>query len=194
MATIRSATKSDLVQIVDLHLSAFKPSINSSMGIKRMTYLYEQALNSRSTILLVIVENDEVQGFICGTSDYRAFVIESKGPITISDMFRVFQKLGVLGLTREMIRSLRLHRALHGLHDIFYLSLWGMRPGLSPVLGAEIFRELIKRSSAIRSRNLIASVETENLRVNKMYSLLGFNEVKDLHSIRLLSKCMFDGE
>jgi hypothetical protein len=159
-----------------------------------MTYLYEQTLNSRSTILLVIVENDEVQGFICGTSDYRAFVSESKGPITILDMFRVFQKLGVFGLTREMIQSLRLHRALHGIHDIFYLSLWGMRPGLSPVLGAEIFRELIKRSSAIRSRNLIASVETDNLRVNKMYSLLGFTEVKDLHSIRLLSKCMFDGE
>ena len=188
MANVRDATIFDVDDVVNVHLFAINRSINSAIGSQRLKYLYEQVLNSSSGVLLVAIEDGQLVGFICGTSSYHDFVRESRGAISARDVVRVFQKLGVLTIMSEVNKSLRLHLCLRRLGDIFYLALWGMRPGSNPALGAELFRNLAERSKDVGSKKLIASVENDNLRVRKMYKMLGFVEIKNCSGVSLLER------
>jgi len=188
MAKVRDAISSDLADIVDIHLSSIKPSINSTVGSKRLKYLYEQVLNSRSGFLLVAVEDGRILGFICGTSDYSEFVKESRGQITLRDLYRVFQKLGIKNIAVEIFESLQLHFVLKSIDEAFYMALWGMRSSSSPVAGSELFRELIHRAKEVRPKCLIASVEKGNSRLIRVYKSLGFIESKKLNKLVILNK------
>jgi hypothetical protein len=185
---IREAAVGDLEEIAQLHSLTIPYSINSAMGINRLMELYLSAIQNKDSIVLIATEDNQVIGFISGTSQFGILAKSAKGSLSMGQVTNLFRKINLFKLLILALDLVRLSRAFSKLGDFYYFSTWGVLPDSHPAAGAALFRELMRRASDSGAQAIVANVGKKNGKVLQMYQSLGFLSVANTISELILKK------
>jgi ribosomal protein S18 acetylase RimI-like enzyme len=185
---IREATIRDLDAIALIHSLTIPYSINSAMGVSRLSYLYQFTLRDLDSLLLVATVDNRVIGFISGTSEFRNLARGATSNISIGQIVNVLRKMNLFKLVIAAVDLILLSRAFQGQGNFYYFSTWGMLPNSHPTAGAALFRELEKRARNTGSKAVVVNVGKSNAKVLQMYLSLGFLPVTKTISELILKK------
>ncbi len=188
MLNIREAAVGDLEEIAQLHSLTIPYSINSAMGINRLMELYLSAIQNKDSIVLIATEDNQVIGFISGTSQFGILAKSAKGSLSMGQVTNLFRKINLFKLLILALDLVRLSRAFSKLGDFYYFSTWGVLPDSHPAAGAALFRELMRRASDSGAQAIVANVGKKNGKVLQMYQSLGFLSVANTISELILKK------
>lgn len=185
---IREAAVRDLEEIAQLHSLTIPYSINSAMGINRLMELYLSTMQDKDSIVLIATENNQVIGFISGTSQFGNLARSAKSKLSIEQVINLLRKMNLFKLLIVASDLIRLSRALKKLGDFYYFSTWGVLPDSHPAAGAALFRELMRRARDSGAHAIVANVGKKNSKVLHMYQSLGFLTITNTNSELILKK------
>ena len=188
MLKIREAAVGDLEEIAQLHSLTIPYSINSAMGINRLMELYLSAMQNKDSIVLIATEDNQVIGFISGTSQFGILAKSAKSSLSMGQVTNLFREINLFKLLILALDLVRLSRAFQKLGDFYYFSTWGVLPDSHPAAGAALFRELMRRASDSGAQAIVANVGKKNGKVLQMYQSLGFLSVANTISELILKK------
>jgi ribosomal protein S18 acetylase RimI-like enzyme len=172
--TIRTATVADLNQISEIHAESIPYSINSILGIERLSALYSVFFSNPDHYLIVAEEGGLVIGFISGTSNYSSLMKEAKGSVSLSQLLVLTRKIGIVQLAKMSLDWLVIDYKFKRLSNFYYFSSWGVRENVNPIAGTLLFRKLLQDTKKTLNDSIIVNVSFDNEKVIKMYKSLGF--------------------
>lgn len=174
---LRPAERTDILQVVEVHLESFRGFFLSSLGPGFLRVFYESLCLVDQGILLVAVIDDEVVGFVGGATDqvglYRAMLAKRKLQFIYAATVAAIRRPAAI---RRLVRARR--RAQGEIDYMPGASL--MTLGVSPTHGRKgIGGRLVAAFSATLAETGVAqfSLTTdaiENDGVNHFYLSLGF--------------------
>ena len=188
MLEIRDATYQDLDRIAEIHSFAIPYSLNAIMGFARLKSLYLDAMNDKSSQLLVAIQNDVVVGFISGTSDFLNLAKRGSRSISVKQINQLVRKLNPWRILLAVIDLVLVSRSFKNLGEVYYLSTWSVVPGTDPIAGSRLFREIFFRVKNEGTRTVVVNVSKSNVKVLRMYRSLGFLPVSKTISEIILKK------
>lgn len=178
MLVIRDAVIKDVARIASIHKETIPNSLNSLMGIQRLTDLYTALIDDESSQLLVAVKSNEVIGFISGTAEFGKVLKGAKSSITSNQVIRLLGKMNPVKIVVALIDWLMINNQLKKMNNFYYFSTWGMLPNSPLGAATAIFRELSKYAKNHGSDSIIVNLPKNNSRLVEMYEKLGFVEIQ----------------
>jgi len=93
--SLREMQPSDIDQVVNVHLSSFQGFFLTFLGPRFLSLLYAYILSSPDGVGFVFIDQDQVLGFVCGSTQpsgfYRRFLTHQWRDITFAVLLRVIR-------------------------------------------------------------------------------------------------------
>ena len=177
----REATKEDIEEIVDIHLTAFKGFFLSKLGPDFLRVLYESFIVIDSGICFVLEEKGDgrLAGFVSGSTDphsfFRAALFRKWHRFAAASLGAIFRNPGPVG--RRLARAV-FYRGEAGetFEDSALLSSLAIRPDFSGRGGGRLLvNSFVSCARKHGSRSVYLTTDAcRNDRVNEFYSKYGF--------------------
>ena len=167
----------DLEEIVNIHLNSFQNFFLSFLGLKFLIIFYKGVISSPLGVGFVYIDNNRIEGFICGTispSDFFQNLLKKKWfHFSIASLGAILKKPTII---LRLLRAISLpSSSLKGDKKATLMSI-GINPqaqgkGLGKILVQNFLKEL--KSKGIYEVNLTTD-RLNNKRINQFYKKLGF--------------------
>ena len=177
MENIRKITLRDLEEVVKIHLKSFQGFFLSFLGPKFLKLFYKGIISSPLGVGLIYINNNRVEGFICGAinpSDFFRYLLRKKWlHFSLASLRAILKKPSIIS---RIIRAKRRPSLSHKRNNKAELMSIGVDPkaqskGIGKILVQHFLKEL--KYKGIQEVNLTTD-RLNNEKVNEFYKKSGF--------------------
>jgi len=174
---VSDMTRTDLREVVAVHLLSFSGFFLSELGPRFLFSLYDGIINDPSGIALVCRQNHRVQGFVAGTTEPRGFYVRLLARrwcrFALASIIPVLRNPRILSRLLNAFRKAKKEPDDEGCGLLMSIAVdpQVQASGIGAALVHEFLTEC--RSRGLSSVHLTTD-HFENDQVNRFYSKLGF--------------------
>jgi hypothetical protein len=187
---LREISKKDIDAIVSLHLSVMPNSINSLLGRRHLTEVYQVSISKKSYFGYVIYDSaNNILAFAGASTSYRALSRSVREVFTFHKyilLLRLISGGRLLEILRALIGSTYLSVKEHDLYISSWCSVTSQEGALA---GSIVFRKILDSCKTEKSV-IVTEILSENRTLLNFYKKLEFVDVLSVFGITILKKTL----
>lgn len=146
---IQLATKTDALQIAQIHQQEVNQGFLSQLGINFLTKLYQAMIDFSLTFIVVAKEHNQITGFVSGCTDLNKFYHYFLKKYFFSTCFILLPKIFQISILKKIAEILKYKNTKNNLPKAELLTLAVLQEfqgqGVAQILLTEFNKEMRKR-------------------------------------------------